>query len=536
MKKPHTPTPKLISKRLFARRQAELQEKHQWLLKDKPLDILPGWLHILDTALLKIKSILTADDIEQSRLEFLCSTTQKSLRIFVDGEKLSPARFKAVENLIDEASHASEVVCNKCGCKNSKNGYPRYTSTCEEHSDFEGVFIEDHRRFIALKNAEAEAEAKLQREKEEAIARIVNGDDDSSVEVIEEKLTEFPVATSLPILRIYDVEDVQKIKDSLKTRSADSDSRARMKSICDEMIKRGGERPYCPLPDPVVFDDLARRFPNLEETIEVVRTSVALAKLGDGRLEIPPLLLVGPAGIGKTQVADEIAAIFETKYIEIHMESEQSGASITGSSEFWGNTQTGLIFDALAKGKTANPMVLLDELDKSGGDSRYDPAGGLYSLLERETAKRFEDLSIRGLPVDASAIIWVITANDLTRIPTPIVSRSMVQHIRLPTWEESIRIAQNIYTALRNSRSWGGHFSPELLSSVTERLAVHEPRKMKNLLIHAFGRAAITGRDNISPDDLPMVQSQRHFGFLSGLAQKGICSKVDKDENRNDQL
>jgi ATP-dependent Lon protease len=165
-------------------------------------------------------------------------------------------------------------------------------------------------------------------------------------------------------------------------------------------------------------------------------------------------------------------------------------------------------------------MILLDELDKAGGDSRFDPAAGLYSLLERETAKRFVDLSIRGLPVDASAIMWIITANDETKIPTPIRSRCLVQHIRVPTFEESVQIAKNIYISIRNSRPWGKHFVEELPDSVVEKLAVHEPRKMKALLIRALGQAAQDGRGSIGPDDLPDAPKQRPFGFLPGSTRQ----------------
>jgi ATP-dependent Lon protease len=517
MKNPNTFTPKLLSKREFSHRQAELQEKHAWLLKDKPLDICPGWLHILDTTLLKIKSILTKEDIEQSRLDFLYSSTHGHLRVFFDGKLISQARFKAVEHMIDEAMHVSEATCAKCGCSINRYIFQRNSAVCEEHREFDGDFVEDHRRFLAQMRAETKAEAKAIKEREQVEAQ----KNAAKLEVIEEAAEEaqsyLRIDPALPTLKVYDVEDVERVLKSIKTRSADSDSRNRLKAIGEEMIKRGGDRPYCPLPDLAVFDDLVQRYPNLQETIQTVRSSVALAKLGDNKLEIPPLLLIGPPGIGKTDVVHKVAAIFETKYVEIHMESEQTGSTITGSSEFWGNTQTGLIFDALAKGDTANPIVLLDEIDKVRGDSRYDPIAGLYSLLERETAKRFEDLSIKGLPIDASSIIWVITANNMSNIPAPIVSRCLVQHIRMLTLDESIVIAQNIYAAIRNTRAWGIHFPPDVQSSVLEELAVHEPRRMKAMLIYAFGKAALEGRNSIGPDDLPEIPAKRQFGFLAGI-------------------
>lgn len=518
--KDQTTPPRLLSKRMFARKQASLQQRHHWILKGKPLEVRPGWMNILDTAFCKIKNILTEEDIEQSRLEFLFTSSRFNLKIFTDGERLSRSRFNAIEYILNEATAASELMCAKCGCELKQFSSHLHSGLCDEHREFDGDFSEDRRRFVARKKAKARAEAaaRIRIEKEEAEARALAAEEECKVAVVEESPEEVIADASTPLLCIYDVTDVKSIMSSLRTRSADVDSRGRLKALCEEMIKLGGERPYCLLPDPAAFDDLALRFPNMKEPIEVIRSAVVLAQLGDGRLEIPPLLLVGPPGIGKTQIANEIASLFKTSFKQIHMESEQTGASISGSSEFWSNTQTGVIFDTLVKGRTANPMILLDELDKSGGDTRFDPAAGLYGLLERESAKRFEDMSIRGLHVDASAIIWMITANDESRIPVPILSRTMVQHVRPPTRDETIRIAQSLYASIRNSRAWGSRFQPTLPDSVAEKLAAFEPRKMKTCLIYAFGRAAITGRDIISPDDLPMAKAQRPFGFLPASA------------------
>ncbi len=510
MKKLHAPTPKLISRRLFVRKLAALQEKHHWFLKDKTVDIRPGWMSILDTTLLKIRLVLSAEDVDQSHLEFLYSATGNGLRIFVDGEQLSPARFKAISHILDEATQASDCICFKCGGNATRSGYQRFSGTCEEHRDYEGDFIEDYRRFQKLKKSEAEE----QRKQEESSAS-KDQDDDGTLDVIDATHVHDAADDPRPTLQIYSIEDVQRVKDSLRTRSSDSDSRTRLKNICDEMIKRGGERPYCTLPELSAFNALTERFPNMREVIEVISSAVALAKIGDGKIEIPPLLMLGPPGVGKTQIATEIASLIDTAFLTIHMESEQSGSTITGSSEFWSNSQNGLVFNTLTTGETANPLILLDELDKVGGDSRYDPAAGLYSLLERETAKKFVDQSIRGLPIDASGVIWFLTANDESLIPAPIRSRVLVKTVRPPTFDESIKIAQSIYDSIRNSRPWGIHFSPELSRSVAEKLATLEPRRMKTFLLNAFGIAAIKGKFSINPDDLPMVpRTTRHIGFL----------------------
>lgn len=508
MKTKTTPK-KLLSKRTFMRKVDALRQKHAWLLKDKPLEIRPGWIHLLDVTLTKMKRMLSEEDIAFSHLEFLYCSPEYRMHVFVDGRLLSDRRFKVIDHLVDQAIHGSERICPKCGCAIDWQNFTKPNSGCGAHRDFDGDFAEDFRRHLKLKKSEEEAEAKHQQE-DVAEEKESMAENEPLLEVVDEDAEDGP-----PRLRLYDVEEVQNLKLSIWKRSADSDSRGRLKSICEDLIKRGEYRPYCSLPDLEALDELAKRFPNFPETIDVIRSAVALANLGNGILEIPPLLLVGSPGIGKTQLANELAGIFSTDFLEIRMETEQSGAGISGSSDFWSNTQTGKLFNLLTTGRTANPIVLLDELDKVNGDSRFNPIGGLYSLLERETAKRFEDQSIRGLKIDASAVTWMITSNDESQIPDPILSRVVVQHIRPPTHEESMMIANSIYASIRNSRPWGERFSSELSSNVAEKLANMEPRQMKVCLLNAFGKAAIASRDFINTNDIPDVQtSNGRIGFV----------------------
>ena len=89
---------------------------------------------------------------------------------------------------------------------------------------------------------------------------------------------------------------------------------------------------------------------------------------------------------------------------------------LTGASAQWQNARPGKIAQALIEGEYANPVVVLDEIDKSGGDHRYDPMGALYTLLERDTAASFKDEFI-DVDMDASHILWIATANDDSAIP-----------------------------------------------------------------------------------------------------------------------
>lgn len=334
MKNEKTPK-KLLNKRAFERRVDALRQKHAWFLKDKPLEIRPGWLDLLDATITKMKRMLSEEDIAFSHLEFLYCSTEYRMRLFVDGNQLSDRRFKAIDHLVEQAIHASERTCPKCGCGFGSQNFMRPNVGCDAHRDFDGDFAEDFRQHLKLKKQAEEDEVNLQQDQAES-ENVATTDKNSSVEVVADDTEVGP-----PQLRLYNIEEVHKLKQSIKTRSADADSRGRLKSICDDLIGRGEYRPYCRLPELEALDGLAKRFPNFVEVINVIRSAVALANLGNGILEVPPLLLLGPPGIGKTQVSNELAALFETNYLEIRMESEQSGAGISGSSEFWSNTQVG---------------------------------------------------------------------------------------------------------------------------------------------------------------------------------------------------
>lgn len=493
--------PKLLSKRSFARKLEQLKREHSWIIKGKDVEIKPGWLELLNQTFHKMRQVLNESSTDSSSIEFIYCANHYRLNLFIDASKLAEPKFKVIEHLIDRLRHDSEMLCPKCGRTYEHGKLSRSERECEGHENFDGHFLEEYRRSLAIKE-------------------LVSVKTDEGSEAEEDAVEAGLADTMLPPpvldnshLRIYDLEKVKGILSSLRNRSADADQRNRIKSICEELIRQGEYRPYCELPETSAFDDLAANYPNFKESIDVFKNAIALARIGDGRLDIPPLLLVGPPGIGKTQVANEIAKVLATDFIEIRMETEQSGASLTGSSEFWSNTQVGLVFKALTNGKTANPVIMLDELDKVSGDPRYDPNAGLYSLLERETAKRFEDQSLRGVPVDASGIIWIITANNMALIPEPILSRVMVHQIRPPTADESLGIAHRLYTSIRNVKAWGPYFEPELRDDVAERLAEMEPRRMKASLLTAFGRAAIASRGEIRPDDLPRKVKSVSLGF-----------------------
>ena len=95
----------------------------------------------------------------------------------------------------------------------------------------------------------------------------------------------------------------------------------------------------------------------------------------------------------------------------VPMSSLTAGWVLSGASSQWKNAKPGKVFDTFLNGDYANPVIVVDEIDKASADGQYDPLGALYELLEIETATRFVDEFVE-LPIDASGAVWLATAND----------------------------------------------------------------------------------------------------------------------------
>lgn len=263
------------------------------------------------------------------------------------------------------------------------------------------------------------------------------------------------------------------------------------------------------------ISETERLFPNFCEVITIIKRSFAVNTLGHGGATISPILMLGPPGTGKTTFARHLASYLNTSSLVIDMASAQTNYTLSGSERMWSNAMPGTLFKTLALGSTANPIVVLDEIDKVGGHESYDPCSALYTLLERDSAKCFSDLCLPDIPLDASHILWMATANDIATIPYPLLSRFVVVQVPLPTREQSMSIAHEIYRSMRSSADWGHFFDEELTDNVINVLAELSPRRMRLGIEQAFGAAAIERRRTLLPKDIPNLQDgRRHIGFV----------------------
>ena len=254
--------------------------------------------------------------------------------------------------------------------------------------------------------------------------------------------------------------------------------------------------------------------PNFTEVLDDVKRHVALSQDCRDGLEITPTLLLGMPGIGKTHFAKQLAQLLGTGMSLVPMSSMTAGWLLSGSSSQWKGARPGKVFEALVDGAYANPVIVVDEIDKASGDAQYDPLGALYGLLEHDTAACFTD-EFADIPIDASQVIWITTANDPRGIPEPILNRMNVFEIQAPNPEQARVIALNLYKSIRSEHDWGKHFRDLPSADVLDALAAMPPREMRRALMTGFGNARIAKREDLAADHLPKPeQGKSRIGFV----------------------
>eukprot|EP00897_Mesotaenium_endlicherianum_P011070 jgi/Mesen1/9992/ME000072S09407 len=191
----------------------------------------------------------------------------------------------------------------------------------------------------------------------------------------------------------------------------------------------------------------------------------------------PVLCFVGPPGVGKTSLAASIAAVLGRKYVRIALGGVKDEADIRGHRRTYVGSMPGRLVEGIKRVGVNNPVMLLDEIDKTGGDTRGDPAAALLEVLDPEQNKHFTDHYVN-VPFDLSKVVFVATANRAGPIPAPLLDRMEVIELPGYTPEEKQRIA------LR-------HLIPRTLDQhgITER-HLHIPEHVVEHLIQRYTREA----------------------------------------------
>lgn len=325
-----------------------------------------------------------------------------------------------------------------------------------------------------------------------------------------------PARASQATRKLFDVDQYSERLSWLKARShGPEDARAVPIKELEWALAMGPIRKVGSAPSDSTLQEVRQSFPHCLEVIDHVRRRAVLARLvQNAPFRLPPMLLSGPPGVGKTAFSQRLAAVMGVPLVNVDVSTMEASFKLTGLDAGYSTGKPGLIWDAL-QDACMSPIIVLDELDKVP-NGRRSGLGFLLGLLEPSTACRFVDACM-DVPIDASHIQWIATCNDASQIDEAVRSRMHEFQIDLPTREQMPAVIESVYRSLRASEPWGAAFDAELSSAVMDALSAHTPRDIWKLLSDACANAAGEGRRVLIPKDLPTGSRQltgRKMGFV----------------------
>ena len=232
-------------------------------------------------------------------------------------------------------------------------------------------------------------------------------------------------------------------------------------------------------------------FENLLQPIERLQEDLVLAAaMPAPEFRLSPMLLLGEPGIGKTFLASQLADALGVPSEKISAGGGHGSFQLTGSHSTWTGAQPGAVAALLAKSAFAAPVLVIDEVDKLS-DGRHPLLPVLLDLLDAGTAKRFRDEYFE-MELDASRMVVVLTANDIGKVPVPLLSRVQVFTVPAPQPAQRLRIIEQTMAALVRKTGHCIGLAPGAPEQLSQRMDI-DLRQLHRLVSAAFASALQAG-------------------------------------------
>ena len=223
---------------------------------------------------------------------------------------------------------------------------------------------------------------------------------------------------------------------------------------------------------------------------------------------MPPILISGSAGIGKTAVVKAICKALDLDYGFYDFSSASSSWGLCGQDSGWNGSHIGLVLNKLLYGKCANPLIHMDELCKGLINHNLDPYLALHTLLERPQMRQFYDAYAQNLAVDASYVSFFATANNVQAISPIVLSRFRVIELQPPSPMQMRHIVVNMFRLKLSEEGVAHAFNANLNEAVIDNLSEKTPREAGLILSRGIAAASKRKPEN---EDLFSVLFEKVF-------------------------
>lgn len=284
----------------------------------------------------------------------------------------------------------------------------------------------------------------------------------------------------------------------------------------------------------------------LEKVKDRILEFLAVLKLKND-MKAPILCLVGPPGVGKTSLGRSIAKAVGRKYVRMALGGIHDEADIRGHRRTYIGAMPGRIIQSLRKVKSANPVFVLDEIEKVGSDFRGDPSSALLEVLDPEQNNAFYDHYVE-LDFDLSNVLFIATANSTSSIHPALKDRLEIIEVNGYTIEEKVEIARrHLITKQREAHGLKGNqfkMSPKIIEKVIEEYTRESgvrglEKKIATLVRGTAKKVAMEEEytPSLSVEDVETIlgapvfdkelyEDNEHAGVVTGLAWTSVGGDI----------